>query len=60
MSTSSFGVTPPVGLAGLLMMISRVLAVILLRIASAEKANPSYSASLNGTGLAPEYLITDS
>ena len=40
LSISDFGVTPPVGLAGELMIKSRVLGVISANVSSAEKAKP--------------------
>jgi len=47
-------VTPPVGFAGLLMMMRRVAGVICASTASAENANPLSSSSAIGTGFAPE------
>ena len=44
------GTTPPVGLAGLLTMISRVRGVIWASTSSAEKAKPLSSRSAIGTG----------
>jgi hypothetical protein len=58
-STSFFGVTPPVGLAGELMMISRVLSVIRPKVSSAEKAKPCSSRMGIGTGVAPVYSIIE-
>ena len=58
-STSALGVTPPVGLAGELMMISRVLSLISARVSSAEKAKPFSSRIGIGTGVAPVYSIIE-
>ena len=43
LSSSAFGTTPPVGLAGLLMMMSRVRGVIFASTSSALNENPALS-----------------
>ena len=58
-STSAFGVTPPVGLAGELRMISRVCGVISDSVSAAEKAKPFASRIGTGTGRAPVYSIIE-
>ncbi len=58
-SSSAFGTTPPVGLAGLLTMISRVRGVICASTSSAEKAKPRLSCSAIGTALAPVHSISE-
>jgi hypothetical protein len=60
LSISAFGTTPPVGLAGLLMINRRVRGVICASTSSALKAKPVSSSSRMGTAVAPVKLITDS
>ena len=52
LSTSLFGVTPPVGLAGEFRISSRVLGVINFNGSSAENAKPLSSRTGTGMGLA--------
>ena len=59
LSISLFGVTPPVGLAGELMMSSRVCGVISFSVSSAEKAKPFSSRIGTGIGRAPVYSIIE-
>ena len=59
LSTSALGVTPPVGLAGELTMISRVAGVISYSVSSAEKANWFSSRIGTGIGFAPVYSIIE-
>ncbi len=59
LSISLFGVTPPVGLAGELMIRSRVCGVISLSVSSAENAKPFSSRIGTGTGRAPVYSIIE-
>ena len=59
-SISSLELVPPVGLAGLLRMMSRVFGVMRDSTASAPKPKPSFSSSGSGTGVAPVNLMTDS
>ena len=59
LSTSAFGVTPPVGLAGELTMRSRVCGVIRLSVSSAEKAKLFSSRIGTGTGRAPVNSIIE-
>ena len=59
LSTSAFGVTPPVGLAGELTMRSRDCGVSSLSVSSAEKAKPFSSRTGTGTGRAPVYSIIE-
>jgi hypothetical protein len=58
-STSAFGVTPPVGLAGELTMSSRVCGVISASVSSAEKAKLFSSRIGTGTGRAPVNSIIE-
>ena len=59
LSISAFGVTPPVGFAGELTMMSRVCGVISLSVSSAEKAKPFSSRIGTGTGFAPVNSIIE-
>ena len=59
LSTSRFGVTPPVGLAGELRISSRVCGVISFSVSSAEKAKPFSSRIGTGTGRAPVNSIIE-
>ena len=59
LSISSRGVTPPVGLAGELRMISRVCGVSSDSVSSAEKAKPFASRIGIGTGRAPVNSIIE-
>jgi len=59
LSTSVLGVTPPVGFAGELMMISRVLSVMSLSVSSAENAKPFSSRIGIGIGFAPVNSIIE-
>ncbi len=59
LSTSAFGVTPPVGLAGELRIKSRVCGVISERVSSAEKAKLFSSRIGTGTGRAPVNSIIE-
>ena len=52
---SDSGTAPPVGLPGVLMMMSDVRGVIWASTSSAEKENPFASLSAIGTAVAPEY-----
>ena len=58
-SISCFGVTPPVGLAGELRIISRVLGVMRESVSSPEKAKPFSSRIGIGTGRAPVNSIIE-
>ena len=60
MSSSERGTTPPVGLAGVLTIRSRVRGVICDSTFSALKEKPDSSRSSMGTGVAPEKAIIDS
>ena len=60
MSISALTQMPPVGLAGELMMMSRVFGVMRESTSSALKPKPFSSSSGSGTGVAPENLMTDS
>ncbi len=59
MSISGFGVTPPVGLAGELRMISLVAGVISESVSSAENAKPFSSRIGIGIGRAPVNSIIE-
>ncbi len=59
LSTSAFGVTPPVGLAGELTMRSRVAGVISDSVSAAENAKPFSSRTGTGTGRAPVNSIIE-
>ena len=59
LSTSAFGVTPPVGLAGELTISNRVRGVISFNVSSAEKAKPFSSRIGTGIGFAPVNSIID-
>ena len=59
LSTSALGVTPPVGLAGELRMMSRVAGVMSLSVSSAENAKPFSSRIGIGTGFAPVNSIIE-
>jgi hypothetical protein len=60
LSSSSSSIVPPVGLAGLLMMMRRVFSLKLAITSSALKEKPLSSCNSIGTALAPVYLIIDS